>query len=121
VTAAEVVRDATTRSLADEDGSPVVVKPRPGLSETEIDDFGKRLPCPLPQDVRELLAYCSGFEEGPLDVVDFTGLDCSFAYEDAFPYGHPIAGDGFGNFWVVDLLPSSTLWGQSTSHAMMRQ
>jgi hypothetical protein len=45
------------------------------------------------------------------DIVDFTGEDCSFEQREIFPHGHPIAGDGYGNFWVVDLLPSSQDWG----------
>jgi hypothetical protein len=28
-----------------------------------------------------------------------------------FPHGIPIAGDGFGNYWIVDLFPQSTSWG----------
>ena len=29
----------------------------------------------------------------------------------AFPYGLPIAADGYGNFWVVDLHPHTVHWG----------
>ena len=111
MTPTEVIRDATGRPLSDEDGNPLVLKLRPALADAEIEAFAKQLPCPLPAEIRELLAYCTGFDEGPVDLVDFTGRDCSFEYPDALPHGHPIAGDGFGNFWVVDLSPSSTQWG----------
>ena len=82
----------------------------PPLSPARIDAFAATLPCPLPADIRELLGFCSGFH-GPLDVVDFTGERCSFQDHDIFRHGLPVAADGCGNFWVVDLLPSSTRWG----------
>ncbi len=110
-TPAEVIRDATTRSLSDRDGKPITLKLRPGMSDGEIESFAAHLPCPLPPDIRELLALCTGFEDDPIDLVDFTGRDCRFEFSDALPHGHPIAADGFGNFWVVDLLPDSTHWG----------
>ena len=31
--------------------------------------------------------------------------------EDIFPHTVPIAGDGFGNFWILDLVPGETEWG----------
>ena len=46
-----------------------------------------------------------------MDVVDFTGSQCSFQHDEIFPHGLPIAADGYGNFWVIDLLPSSADWG----------
>ncbi len=63
----------------------------------------------MPAEIRELLAFCRGFYAA-LDVVDFTGEQCSFQQDEIFPHGLPIAADGYGNFWVVDLLPSSTDW-----------
>ena len=46
-----------------------------------------------------------------MKLVDFTGRDCDVELSDLFPHGHPFAADGSGNFWVVDLLPTSTQWG----------
>ena len=106
-----MVRDAVSADLSDEDGQPVHLELRPPLTTAEIDAFSAELPTPLPTEVRELLELCSGFEGGAADYVDFTGRDCSFEYEPAFPHGVPIAADGFGNFWIVDLLPDSKVWG----------
>ena len=111
MTPAELVRDATSRPLSDERGREIRIELRPGLSPAEIDEFAQRLPCALPGEIRDLLVLCQGFEGGPVDFVDFTGEECSFEYAPAFPHGHPIAADGFGNFWVVDLLPTSSHWG----------
>jgi SMI1 / KNR4 family (SUKH-1) len=109
-TPTSLIRQAQATTLVNEDGESLALELLPPLSPAEIDTFAARLPCPLPAEIRELLALCRGFN-GPLDVVDFTGEQCSFESEDIFPHGLPIAADGFGNFWVVDLLPSSTMWG----------
>jgi len=68
------------------------------------------LPCPLPATIRELLGYCRGFSGLGVELVDFTGRDCNFEQAEVFPHGLPIAADGYGNFWVVDLLPGSREW-----------
>jgi len=94
----------------DEDGNAVELELSPGLSEVEIEEFGRTLPCPLPASVRELLAYCRGFSGLGVDLVDFTGRDCSYEQAEVFPHGLPIAGDGYGNFWVVDLDSDSREW-----------
>jgi cell wall assembly regulator SMI1 len=111
MTPLELVRDASGRKLTTEDENPVPLALYPGLSENEIARFEAGLPCPLLPEIRELLAYCKGFTGGAAACVDFTGEENSFEYEPAFPHGLPIAADGYGNFWVVDLLPHSRSWG----------
>ena len=91
MTPTEIIRHAQATTLIDEDGEPVRLELFPPLSESQIDAFAARLPCPLPDDVRQLLAFCRGFT-GTVDIVDFTGEDCSFEQEDVFPHGLPIAG-----------------------------
>jgi hypothetical protein len=76
----------------------------------QLKQFEARLPCALPQHVRELLKFARGFEGSAVDLVDFTGRHAYGHYE-IFPHGLTIAGDGFGNFWVVDLSASSADFG----------
>jgi hypothetical protein len=111
MTPLEIVLDAVQKKHTMDDGDPVTIELSPPLTGTEIAELESRLPCPLPADVRALLAHCGGFSGGAVDFVDFTGRDCEFGGDDLFPHGLPIAADGYGNFWVVDLLPTSTGWG----------
>jgi len=106
----EIIQGAQAMALTDEDGNEVELKFLPPLADSEIDQFEARLPCPLPNDIRELLGFCSGID-GLLEQIDFTGRNCAFEAEDLFPHGLPIAQDGFGNFWVVDLLPGASCFG----------
>jgi hypothetical protein len=105
----DVIKDAQSKRLVDEDGDVVELKLWPPMGEAEIDDFAGSLICELPVEMRDLLQYCRGFE-GIIDVVDFSGQDLSFRIDNIFPHGLPIASDGFGNFWLADLQPDSTSW-----------
>jgi cell wall assembly regulator SMI1 len=106
----DIVRSAQGMRMEDQDGGVETLEFSPGLSAEEIADLERSLPCALPQDVRELLAFSRGFENGPLDIC-FSGLLDSFGMDEIFPSPLVIAHDGFGNYWVIDLLPGSTTWG----------
>ncbi|MBL8219663.1 MAG: SMI1/KNR4 family protein [Bryobacterales bacterium] len=108
----EIIQAALEQNLIDEDGNPVQARLLPGLTRDEVDAFGRSLPVPPSEDVRGLLAYCSGIE-GTLEQIDFTGrsLRDSLGPDFLMPCGFPIARDGFGNFWAVDLQPGSIDWG----------
>jgi hypothetical protein len=58
----------------------------------------------------ELLGTCRGFY-GTVDQVELTGNDLMLEFDQVFAYGLPIAADGYGYFWVVDLHPDTTTSG----------
>jgi cell wall assembly regulator SMI1 len=107
----EAILEAQKRKLTTEDGDPAPLELAAPISNADLAVFESELPCRLPAEVRELLSHCRGFTGGATDFVDFTGKDCSWEYTAAFPYGLPFAADGYGNFWVVDLLPTSETRG----------
>jgi SMI1 / KNR4 family (SUKH-1) len=110
VTPLGIIRRAQAGTLIDEDGDIVTLELLPGLSQAELQDFVLRVPCRVPEEIVELLCACSGLQ-GTIDQVDFTGSIPTFEFEAAFPQGLPLAADGFGNFWTVDLQPDSKKWG----------
>jgi len=110
MTPLEIIRRARAGTLIDEDGNVVTLELLPGLSYRELQGFAEQVPCRIPPEIAELLGACRGFY-GTIEEVEFTGRDLAFEFEAAFPYGHPIAADGYGNFWVVDLRPGTTTWG----------
>ena len=80
----------------------------PPATEDQIHALEARLPCPVPADVREALRITTGLANGP---VEFSLLDLEgFGLEEVLPHAYSIAGDGCGNFWVLDLLPGMTKW-----------
>jgi hypothetical protein len=90
----------------------------PPLTDEEMRALESSLPCPLPDEARELFAYSRGFKgafgdalEGEYEGVVLSGLEGGFGFEDVFPHAIPIAGDGAGNFWVIDVTSDATSWG----------
>ena len=98
------ISHAQSIALADEDGRAVTLVLEPGLAAEEIDAIQAALGCPLPAELRALLAHTAGID-GALEQIDFTGRSLGGQLDEAFPAGLPIAHDGFGNFWVADLDP----------------
>lgn len=107
-----IIQSALEKVLVDEDGNQVKLRLLPGLRPEEIDDLCSSLLVPPPDDVRDLLEFCSGIE-GALDVIDFTGrtLGPGLGLECLIPHALPIGCDGCGNYWVVDIQPGSPDWG----------
>lgn len=108
--AVDTLKQAAGMRLEDQDGGVDHLRLLPGLSEQELKDLESRLPCPLPQEAREVLSACRGLE-GILESVDFSGLAGGFGMEEIFPCPIPIAHDGYGNHWIVDVTSESTTWG----------
>jgi hypothetical protein len=80
------------------------------LNDGEIDALEARLSARLPAAARELLAFASGFVWTPFGRVSFVGEDV-FEFHDLLPSGIPLAGDGYGNFWALDVRPDNGAWG----------
>lgn len=70
----------------------------PGLSADEIADFERACGCTFTPEIRELLGFCGGFEEGPMEIIEFKGEMFDPIPSLAGRICH-IAPDGFGNFW----------------------
>lgn len=112
MTPVELIRDACGRPLTSEDGDSVAITLQPACSDVEIAELEATLPCPMPQELLTVLRHCRGFQGGGVArFVDFTGKDCMYEQLEIFPHGFPIAGDVYGNSWVVDLSPNSTTCG----------
>jgi cell wall assembly regulator SMI1 len=106
MTAVDHIKAAQKAGLVGRDGDPVVLELAPGLEAHEIDALEKEVGQPLPEELRSLLSFCSGID-GCLDGIDFTGRDMAFEHKEVFPNGLPIARDGYGNFWVLDITPQT--------------
>lgn len=107
---ADTLRQLQGLRLKDEDGEEVTIELSPPASIEEVRVLEAWLPTPLPPEIRAALAVGKGVANGPLE--SFSLLDLpGFGLEELFPHAHSIAHDGYGNYWIVDLLPTSTSWG----------
>lgn len=75
----------------------------PGLSEEDINQIARQLPGrQVPADIRELLQFTSGFLFFGLDAITFDGVR-EFDMLNLIPFPVRLAGDGYGNYFVVDV------------------
>jgi cell wall assembly regulator SMI1 len=103
----EAIGRAQAARLVDEDGDEVEFELAPGLSPADIERLEDEVGVPISREFRALLERTAGIDE----TIDFTGRSLSFGAPETFPSGLPIAGDGFGNFWILDLTPDEVETG----------
>ena len=110
MTPIEKLKSILTEQYVSEDGDEYKVELKEGLTDQQIDDLAKGLPTgQVPNEIRELLKFASGFEFFGLEEVTFDGVG-QFGFEEFFPYSVQLAGDGFGNFWILDIDKNGN-WG----------
>jgi SMI1 / KNR4 family (SUKH-1) len=103
MTVTEQLKSLLTETYVSEDGDEYQIELLPGLTDNEIDNLAKELPTgQIPNDVKELLKFTRGFEFYGIDEVTFDGVG-QFGFENIFPHSVQLAGDGFGNFWILDV------------------
>lgn len=102
----ERLHAAMAGGLSDADHLPVTLQLRPGLRAEESAALQNRYSVPLPGELLALLTETAGVE-GLLDL-DLTGTRHLVEMPDLLPAPHPIAADGFGNVWLLDLTPDTT-------------
>lgn len=106
---ADTLRALAGARLRDEDGDEQIIELLPPATAEELLALEAGLPAPLPREIREALMVSKGLANGPLESFSLVDLE-GFGLEEMFPYAYSIAHDGFGNYWVLDLLPTSTGW-----------
>jgi cell wall assembly regulator SMI1 len=109
----ETLKNAAGKTLINEDGIKEELTLLPPLNAEEFQALESDIPCRVPDEMRAFFAVTRGFEGGALETVDFSGSTDAggFGLEEIFPHAIPIAHDGFGNYWVLDLTSTSDQWG----------
>src|SRR5690242_15348028 len=77
----------------------------PPLDAADVARLQAALPVPLPQELTTLAAQ-TGQVDGLLDL-DLSGGRHDVEAGELMPAGHPVAADGAGNFWLLDLTPDT--------------
>ena len=86
-----------------EDGDLYKVELLDGMTDSEIENLKNQLPDNnLPNEIEELLRFSKGFEFFGLEEVRFDAFG-HFGFEEIFPKSIQLTGDGFGNFWILDI------------------
>lgn len=101
---AEALRDVAGAQLVDEDGEEEVLELLPPATDAEVARAESTFSVPLPTELRAALRVSAGFANGPIESLSFLDL-AGFGMEDVFPNAYALGHDGFGNYWILDLLP----------------
>lgn len=110
MTPTEQLKSILNEKYFSEDEEEYKVELKKSLTEEEIEVLAKKLPTgQLPTEIVELLKFASGFEFNGLEEVTFDGAE-QFGFEEFFPNSILLAGDGFGNFWILDVDKNGN-WG----------
>lgn len=100
----ETLRELAGLAMTDEDGREERLELLPPATEAEIAEIEASFSNGLPEELREALRVSAGLANGPLESLGFLDVD-GFGMEDVFPDAYPVGHDGFGNYWILDLLP----------------
>ncbi len=108
--ALEQLKSVLNEQYVSEDDDKYKVELEPGLTDQQIEKLANQLPSGrIPNDIKDLLKFSRGFEFLGLDKITFDGVG-QFGFENVFPNSVQLAGDGFGNFWILDV-DSKGNWG----------
>jgi len=106
----EQLKSILTEQYVSEEGYEYKIELKSGLTERQIDELGAKLPTDqIPAEISELLAFTSGFEFDVLEEITFDAVGV-FGFEEFFPNSVQLAGDGFGNYWILDIDKNGS-WG----------
>lgn len=101
---ADALREVAGAALVDDDGHEETLELLPPATDAEIAEIEAAFAVSLPTELRNALRVSRGFANGPLESLTFSDVE-GFGMEDVFPNAYPVGHDGFGNFWILDLLP----------------
>lgn len=101
---AETLREIAGAHLVDEDGRECTLELLPPATDDEIAEAEAAFSVPLPTELREAMRLAAGLANGPIESLGFLNY-AAFGMDDVFPNGYPLGHDGYGNYWVLDLLP----------------
>ncbi|GAA3511851.1 hypothetical protein GCM10022393_26950 [Aquimarina addita] len=103
MTPREQLESILTNQYESEDGDLYKIELLDGMMDIEIENLRNQLPTNnLPKEIEDLLRFCKGFEFCSLEEIRFDTFG-NFGFEEMFPYSIQLAGDGFGNFWILDI------------------
>jgi hypothetical protein len=99
----EKLKSILDNQYESEDGDLYKVKLLAGMTAKELETFKKKLPNQtIPKEIEDLLKFSKGFEFFGLEEIRFDTFE-HFGFEELFPFSIQLAGDGFGNFWILDI------------------
>ncbi len=105
----EIIKTLKESTFTDEDGEDYSLEFQDGLTDSEINELEQHFPNrTLDNELKEILKVTCGWEGYGLERVDFSSIG-QFGFTELSPYSITLGHDGFGNFWILDILNDGSL------------
>ena len=105
----EIIKTLKESTFTDEDGEDYSLEFQGGLTDSEINELEQHFPNrTLDNELKEILKVTCGWEGYGLEGVDFSSIG-QFGFTELSPYSITLGHDGFGNFWILDILNDGSL------------
>ncbi len=111
-----ILRQASGRTLNDEEGRREVVRLQPPTSPARIAEIERDLGFALPLELGSVLAFSSGIDFEASDSIDFASIG-PCVHEDLFGVVMTIVGDGAGGVGGTTMRRSTTRWARANGGA----
>ncbi len=109
MTNSEIIDQLRTSTFIDEDGETYELDFQEGLTAEELTALSKLFPNhTIDKELIELLSLTRGWEGYGLEQVDFSSIG-QFGFLELAPHSVTLGHDGFGNFWILDILDDGSL------------
>lgn len=106
----EQIKLMQTAVYENEEGDKYSIELLDPMDEEEIDELREQLPGnKISAEIEELLKFTKGFLFDSFDEIRFDTFHY-FGFEELFPNSIQLAGDGAGNFWILEI-DSKGNWG----------
>ncbi len=105
----EIIKKLKTSTFKDEDGENYQLDFQEGLTESEIEELSKSFPNEtINPELIEILKETKGWDGYGIGQIDFSSIG-HFGFYELSPNSVTIGHDGFGNFWILDILLDGAL------------
>jgi hypothetical protein len=105
----EIIKKLKESTFTDEDGEDYTLDFQDALTDSEIEELSQSFPNnTIDSDIKEILKETRGWEGYGLEQVDFSSIG-QFGFLELSPNSITLGHDGFGNFWILDILNDGSL------------
>jgi len=105
----EIIKELKESTFIDEDGDSYKLEFQNPLTNKEIEDLKLKFPHnTIPEELLDILKFTKGWDGYGAEMVYFDSIS-EFGFTGLFPQSISLGTDGFGNYWILDLLQNGQL------------
>jgi hypothetical protein len=105
----EIIKKLKESTFTDEDGEDYILDFQDGMTDSDIEALSQSFPNnTIDSELKEILKETRGWDGYGLEQIDFSSIG-QFGFLELSPNSITLGHDGFGNFWILDILSDGSL------------